>query len=74
MSERIYGYLWRLVGWLDNHRYQAPADVGAESIDWWRVLPFVALHIALFALYWVGWSPFAVLFAVALCMLSVCLQ
>ena len=64
MSQRIYGCLWRLIGWLDNYRYQAPVDACAESIDWWRVLPFVVMHIALIALYWVGWSPFAVFFAI----------
>ncbi|WP_024931237.1 acyl-CoA desaturase [Methylophilus sp. OH31] len=64
MQHRFSGLLWRLVGWLDNHRYQPPKTASAESIDWWRVLPFVALHLALVALFWVGWSPFAVIFAI----------
>lgn len=64
MQQRISGLLWRLIGWLDNHRYQPPETASAESIDWWRVLPFVALHIGLVSLYWVGWSPFAVFLAV----------
>jgi stearoyl-CoA desaturase (Delta-9 desaturase) len=64
MQHRFSGLLWRLVGWLDNHRYQPPKTASAESIDWWRVLPFVALHLALVALFWVGWSPFAVVFAI----------
>ncbi|MDT7850723.1 acyl-CoA desaturase [Methylophilus sp. VKM B-3414] len=66
MQHRITGLLWRLIGWLDNQRYQPPASAHAESIDWWRVLPFVGLHLALIALYWVGWSPFAVAFAIGL--------
>jgi stearoyl-CoA desaturase (delta-9 desaturase) len=66
MSQKIYGCLWRLIGWLDNYRYQAPVNAGAESIDWWRVLPFVAMHIALITLYWVGWSPFALFFAIVM--------
>ena len=64
MQYRIWGLLGRLVGWLDNQRYQPPANLSAHSIDWWRVVPFVALHLALIALFWVGWSPFAVVFAV----------
>jgi stearoyl-CoA desaturase (delta-9 desaturase) len=66
MYSRVSGLFWQLVGWLDNHRYQPPVNAGADSIDWWRVLPFVALHIALIALLWVGWSPFAVAFSVAM--------
>lgn len=66
MHYRIWGLLGRLVGWLDNQRYQPPANASAESIDWWRVVPFVALHLALIALFWVGWSPFAVAFAMVM--------
>jgi stearoyl-CoA desaturase (Delta-9 desaturase) len=66
MQHRITALLWRLIGWLDNQRYQPPASAHEESIDWWRVLPFVGLHLALIALYWVGWSPFAVAFAAGL--------
>lgn len=66
MHYRIWGLFGRLVGWLDNQRYQPPANASAESIDWWRVVPFVALHLALVALFWVGWSPFAVVFAVVM--------
>lgn len=66
MHYRIWGLLGRWVGWLDNQRYQPPADASAESIDWWRVVPFVALHLALIALIWVGWSPFAVVFAMVM--------
>ncbi len=66
MHYRIWGLFGRLVGWLDNQRYQPPANASAESIDWWRVVPFVALHLALIALFWVGWSPFAVAFAVVM--------
>lgn len=69
MQHHIWGLLGSLVGWLDNQRYQPPANVSAESIDWWRVVPFVALHVALIALFWVGWSPFAVGFAVLMYLL-----
>lgn len=64
MSRPIYK---RLLRWLDS---SAPQDGTSETIenkvDWLRVLPFVGLHLACFAVIWVGWSLFAVLFAVAL--------
>lgn len=37
-----------------------------QRVDWLRCLPFLALHAVCFAVIWVGWSPFAVLFALAL--------
>lgn len=69
MQCKLAGVFWRLVGWLDNERYQPPANATDVSIDWWRVLPFVLLHIALFGLIWVGWSPFAVGFAILMYLL-----
>lgn len=62
MQGKMAGLFWRLMGWLDNERYQPPANATAVSIDWWRVLPFVGLHLALLGLLWVGWSPFALTF------------
>ncbi|HSH72859.1 MAG TPA: acyl-CoA desaturase [Methylophilaceae bacterium] len=44
----------------------ASVPVGENKVDWLRVLPFVLLHLACFAVIWVGVSWFAVLFAVAL--------
>jgi stearoyl-CoA desaturase (delta-9 desaturase) len=38
----------------------------ARRIDWLRLVPFVALHLACFAVVWVGWSWTAVAVAVAL--------
>ncbi len=37
-----------------------------HGIDWARTVPFMALHLACFAVVVVGWSPFAVGVAVAL--------
>jgi len=37
-----------------------------ESIDWFRVIPFLSLHAACFLVIWVGWSPVAVWTAVGL--------
>ena len=60
-----------LATWFDNSKFDnAKFDVVSEqqehSIDWWRVIPFVLLHLACFAVIWVEWSWFAVFFALAL--------
>ncbi|ROH88025.1 acyl-CoA desaturase [Pseudomethylobacillus aquaticus] len=58
--------LWsRLVRWFDSSTDPA-ADIDTPRIDWLRVIPFVLLHLACLSVIWVGWSAFAVLFAVLL--------
>lgn len=66
----------KLLRWLDNNadQYVDESETSQEvegqpsenGIDWLRVIPFVILHLACFAVIWVGWSFFAVIFAVAL--------
>ncbi|MDX1571419.1 MAG: fatty acid desaturase [Xanthomonadales bacterium] len=41
-------------------------DTAGDRIDWLRVVPFLGLHLACLGVFWVGWSPFAVLVALAL--------
>ena len=59
----------KVLKWFDNEAVN-PSQVGASlsgnQIDGWRVLPFVALHLACLAVFWVGASWFAVTFALAL--------
>jgi stearoyl-CoA desaturase (Delta-9 desaturase) len=52
------------VGWFDNSATKA--DTADHHIDWWRVIPFLLMHLACFAIIWVEWSWFAVAFAIAL--------
>ena len=62
-----------LIQWFDS---QGAADASSlqarqasqdtSSIDWFRVLPFLLMHLACFSVVWVGWSPIAVAVAVAL--------
>lgn len=52
--------------WFDNEVASALRDSETHRVDWWRVIPFVGLHLACFGLFWVGWSWFAVVFAVLL--------
>jgi stearoyl-CoA desaturase (Delta-9 desaturase) len=54
-----------LLNWFDNEAI-VETDASKHTIDWLRVIPFVLLHLACFALIWVGWSWFAVGFAVFL--------
>jgi stearoyl-CoA desaturase (delta-9 desaturase) len=57
----------RLLRWLDSSvATEGSPDAAVNRIDWLRALPFFALHLACFAVIWVGWSWFAVLFALAI--------
>ena len=58
--------VWRrqLLAWFDNSAGVPAGD--PERIDWLRVVPFVALHLACGAVLWVGWSPTALVVATAL--------
>lgn len=54
----------KLLTWFDNSAVTQEAH--DQQIDWWRILPFVMMHIACIAVIWVGWSTFSILFAVVL--------
>lgn len=43
-----------------------PVDQDMESVDWARIVPFAAMHLACLGVIWVGASPVAVGVAVAL--------
>ena len=53
-----------LSGWMDSWAVPSARQVEADRIDWLRVMPFLSLHLGLFALIWVGVSPVAVLAAI----------
>lgn len=61
------GPLRRLIAWFDSesvhHLNDAP---DTERVDWLRIAPFLALHLACLGVVWVGWSPVAVAVAVGL--------
>ena len=52
--------------WFDTWGEALPEVEDARQIDWLRVVPFLALHVAALAVFAVGWSPIAVAVAVAL--------
>jgi len=56
-----------LRNWFDA--YAAGTDVTATAehkIDWLRTLPFIGMHVAVLFVFAVGWSPVALVVAVAL--------
>jgi len=57
---------WRrqLLAWFDNSA--GVADERPERIDWLRVVPFVGMHLACIAIWWVGASAVAVVTAITL--------
>lgn len=56
----------RLHRWLDSGITPEKGTASENRIDWLRAVPFIVLHLSCLAVIWVGWSPFAVLFAVLL--------
>lgn len=63
------GGLWRAVRlWFDAGALDpAAADPRApDSIEWARILPFIGMHLACLAVYWVGSSRIAIATAIAL--------
>jgi stearoyl-CoA desaturase (delta-9 desaturase) len=63
--------LWRaLLSWFDASTTTRAADAATrDRVDWARILPFVGMHAACLAVFWVGVSAFAVGIAVALYLL-----
>jgi stearoyl-CoA desaturase (Delta-9 desaturase) len=56
-----------LLAWIDNSAAtSAPSTAGRHQIDWLRIIPFIAMHLAVFAIFWVGVSRIAVATAVLL--------
>jgi stearoyl-CoA desaturase (delta-9 desaturase) len=58
-----------LLRWFDNEAAAGEGEAFDRRIDWLRTVPFVGLHLACLAAFWVGVSPTAVTLAVALYLL-----
>ena len=54
--------------WFDSGTATAvqATDRAADRIEWARILPFIGMHAACLAVYWVGWSRVAVGTAIVL--------
>ncbi len=59
---------WSVLRWIDGRAglEQLKSSPRPDAVDWLRVMPFLALHVACVAVIWVGWSPVAVAVAVGL--------
>jgi len=55
-----------LLRWFDTGAQAEQFGEGDDRIDWLRAAPFVAMHLACLAVFWVGVSPVAVAVAVGL--------
>jgi stearoyl-CoA desaturase (delta-9 desaturase) len=58
--------LKKLVLWFDTHAVDRSKMTDTSHVDWLRVSPFIAVHLACLAVIWVGWSVAAVSVAVGL--------
>ena len=54
------------IRWFDTSANVESNDAEPNAIDWLRVLPFIAMHLACFAVLWVGFSWFALWVALGL--------
>lgn len=58
---------WRAVlSWFDASATPSACDASGDRVDWARILPFVGMHLACLAVFWVGVSAFAVGVAAAM--------
>ncbi len=55
-----------LLRWFDTAALDTNDLSDGDRVDWVRVIPFIGLHLACFAVIWVGFSWFALWTAVAL--------
>ena len=54
-----------LVRWFDSSTPYRDELISRYGVEWLRVLPFALVHLACLGVFWVGWSPVAVGFALA---------
>jgi stearoyl-CoA desaturase (delta-9 desaturase) len=66
MAQRITALLKKIVLWFDTSAVDREAMTDTTVVDWYRVIPFIAMHAACLGVLWVGWSWTAVGVAVAL--------
>ena len=52
--------------WFDADLGYRRESGDGDGIDWLRLIPFLLVHLACLAVFWVGWSPVAVATAVLL--------
>ena len=70
LLSRLPGPLLTLIRWFDAWaaQEQIPTDLPIRA-DWFRVVPFIGMHLMCLGVFWVGWSWTAVSVALALYMI-----
>ncbi|MDX1573064.1 MAG: acyl-CoA desaturase [Methylophaga sp.] len=58
-----------ILRWFDNGDAAPPTRTGSREIDWLRIIPFIGLHLACLAVFFVGISTIAVVTAIGLYLL-----
>lgn len=56
----------KFMQWFDSTRGELNLQVPDDAVDFFRIIPFIALHIACIAVFWVGFSATAAIVAIAL--------
>lgn len=56
----------KFLTWFDNTLSDQSANDGGQGLDWFRILPYIGVHLACLGVIWVGWSPVAVGVAIGL--------
>jgi stearoyl-CoA desaturase (delta-9 desaturase) len=56
----------KLILWFDTHAVDPESMTDTRHVDWVRVVPFIAVHVACLGVLWVGWSVAAVAVAAGL--------
>lgn len=63
------GSFKKILHWFDSYAESeishSESSTVNEQPNWLRIIPFIALHLACGAVIWVGWSPIAVIVAIA---------
>ena len=61
-----------LVRWFDTEAGEdSLQEDHQKEVDWLRIIPLIFLHLACLAVFWVGWSPIAVLVALSLYLIRI---
>lgn len=63
---RWRGAIAAVKNWVDSSNAPLVEATGEKRIDWLRTIPYIGMHLACLAVFWVGWSPVAVITAVML--------
>ena len=58
----------KIINWFDSYANTSNTEKeirNSHTVNWLRIIPFITLHLACFAVVFVGWSPIALIIAFA---------